>query len=51
MHTIGDDFQYTNATKNYENWDKIIKWVNLFSFLYGVEIVYSTPSQYLKEIH
>ena len=51
MHTMGDDFQFTNATKNFVNMDKAVNFVNLFSFLFGVEVIYSTPSRYLKEIN
>ena len=28
MHTFGDDFNFANATKNFANLDKLIKYIN-----------------------
>jgi len=46
MHTFGDDFQYSNATRNFENIDKLINYINNND--YGMTLQYSTPSIYLN---
>ena len=49
MHTMGEDFQYANARMWYKNMDKLIKFINNRPE-YGMKIIYSTPSQYIKAI-
>ena len=44
MHCFGEDFTYGNATKNFENIDKLVNFINEFSYLFRVELIYSTPS-------
>jgi len=51
MHTFGEDFTYGNATRNFENIDKLVYFINKFSYIFGIELIYSTPSQYLKSIN
>ncbi|KAL1517914.1 hypothetical protein ABEB36_001614 [Hypothenemus hampei] len=50
--TMGDDFQYGYAGKNFINMDKLIKYMNSRSFD-GVQynVIYSTPSCYLNAVH
>lgn len=50
MHTFGEDFNYSNATKNFNNLDKLINHINKNSFYYGMSLKYSTPDKYLSEI-
>jgi hypothetical protein len=43
--TMGDDFRYANAARNFESMDKLIKG---FNAAYGdMQLIYSTPSEYL----
>lgn len=49
MHTFGDDFNFANATKNFANLDKLIKYIN--SNFDGIKLKYSTPDLYLKELN
>ena len=45
---MGEDFQYSNAASNFESMDKLIKG---FNSIYGdIQLVYSTPSEYLNAI-
>ncbi|XP_019848841.1 PREDICTED: lysosomal alpha-mannosidase-like [Amphimedon queenslandica] len=48
MVPMGADFQYQNAAKWFTNIDKLIKYVNLNGSL---NLLYSTPSLYLKSLH
>ncbi|KAH8389461.1 hypothetical protein KR200_005988, partial [Drosophila serrata] len=52
MVPMGDDFQYSAAAINFNNMDKLIKYVNDRQ-LEGsqINIFYSTPSCYLYELH
>lgn len=50
MHTMGSDFQYSNAHKYFKNVDKLIKYINAHPE-WGVNIFYSTPSKYIKSIN
>lgn len=50
MHTFGSDFEWTNSQIFYKNLDKLIKYVNSHPE-YNMELKYSTPSLYLKEIN
>jgi len=47
MHVMGDDFWYANATKNFENMDNLINYINEYQYFYGLNITYATPSNYL----
>ncbi|KAM6972243.1 LOW QUALITY PROTEIN: lysosomal alpha-mannosidase [Aplochiton taeniatus] len=50
--TMGSDFQYENANLWYKNLDKLIRYVNgLQATGSKVNLLYSTPSCYLQELH
>ncbi|KAL6111177.1 man2b1 [Pungitius sinensis] len=50
--TMGSDFQYENANLWYKNLDKLIRYVNAQQAHGGrVNVLYSTPSCYLQELH
>ncbi|KAK5925893.1 hypothetical protein CgunFtcFv8_021508 [Champsocephalus gunnari] len=50
--TMGSDFQYENANLWYKNLDKLIRYVNAEQAGGGkVNVLYSTPSCYLQELH
>ncbi|XP_061130848.1 lysosomal alpha-mannosidase [Syngnathus typhle] len=50
--TMGSDFQYENANLWYKNLDKLIRYVNARqSDGSRVNVLYSTPSCYLQELH
>ena len=49
MHTLGEDFTYTNSRMWYKNVDKLIKYINARPE-YGVRILYSTPEDYIDAI-
>lgn len=52
MVPMGDDFNYQSAEMNYKNMDKLIKYVNERQKSGSkINIVYSTPSCYLKSLH
>jgi hypothetical protein len=43
MHTLGEDFQYTNSRMWYKNIDKLMKYINNRPE-FGVKVIYSSPS-------
>tara|TARA_R110002050_G_scaffold116839_2_gene233339 strand:- start:1330 stop:3462 length:2133 start_codon:yes stop_codon:yes gene_type:complete len=47
---IGNDFRYQNATKQFENYDKLIKIINENQHLFNVTVHYSTLSQYFESL-
>lgn len=49
MHTLGEDFQYTNAHMFYKNIDKLVKYINNRPE-FGATILYSTPADYIAAI-
>ncbi|KAM4611334.1 lysosomal alpha-mannosidase [Polymixia lowei] len=50
--TMGSDFQYENANLWYKNLDKLIQYVNAEQANGSrVNVLYSTPSCYLQELH
>ncbi|XP_047434607.1 lysosomal alpha-mannosidase [Mugil cephalus] len=50
--TMGSDFQYENANLWYKNLDKLIHYVNAQQAKgSNVNVLYSTPSCYLQELH
>ncbi|CAG12505.1 unnamed protein product, partial [Tetraodon nigroviridis] len=50
--TMGSDFQYENANMWYKNLDKLILYVNSLQATGSkVNVLYSTPSCYLQELH
>jgi lysosomal alpha-mannosidase len=49
--TMGSDFMYINAEIWYKNIDYLIDYVNAHPELYNMEIIYSTPEDYLEDIH
>ncbi|XP_041641943.1 lysosomal alpha-mannosidase [Cheilinus undulatus] len=50
--TMGSDFQYENANLWYKNLDKLIHYVNAQQAKgIKVNVLYSTPSCYLQELH
>lgn len=50
LHTIGEDFHYSNARLWYMNFDKLIKQINSNSS-YGVTLKYATPAEYISAIN
>ena len=50
LQLIGDDFRFINAQVQFKNWDRIIDHVNKHSKLYGVELRYSTLSEYFDAV-
>lgn len=48
---FGSDFQYTNASINYENMDKLMAHMNTRTEQYGMRLQYSTPTYYMKTLH
>ena len=51
LHTWGDDFNFQAAASYYKNLDKLIQATNERFDKYGVQMIYSTPSRYLKAIN
>ena len=49
LHTIGEDFHYTNSRMWYKNYDKLLKYINSKPE-FGVKILYSTPNDYIDAI-
>ncbi|XP_025208868.1 lysosomal alpha-mannosidase-like isoform X2 [Melanaphis sacchari] len=50
--TMGDDFQYTDATVNFYSMDKLIKHINSKQASGSkINAIYSTPSCYLKAVN
>uniref|UniRef100_A0A8C5FED1 Lysosomal alpha-mannosidase n=1 Tax=Gadus morhua TaxID=8049 RepID=A0A8C5FED1_GADMO len=50
--TMGSDFQYENANLWYKNLDKLIRYVNTRQANGSqINVLYSTPSCYLQELH
>ncbi|XP_062548695.1 lysosomal alpha-mannosidase-like [Armigeres subalbatus] len=50
--TMGDDFNYMDANMNFVNMDKLIKYTNeRQSTGSNVNLLYSTPTCYLKAVH
>lgn len=47
LHTLGEDFQYTNSRMWFKNVDKLLNYINSRPE-FGVTIKYSTPSDYIK---
>jgi lysosomal alpha-mannosidase len=48
---FGSDFQYTKASINYENMDKLMAHMNANIEKYGMRLQYSTPTYYMKTLH
>ena len=46
MLTMGGDFCYQNAHKNFKNMDALFDYINGNSDRYGFNMIYSTPSRY-----
>ena len=51
MHTFGDDFAYGNAWKDFKNMDLLFSYINEHEEEYNMNVTYSTPEEYIKEIH
>lgn len=49
--TMGMDFYYRDANRWYTNLDRLMHAVNGMQAIEGVNVIYSTPSCYLKAIH
>ena len=49
MVTMGDDFNYMMAHRNFKNMDKLIHYVNEGD--YGMKLFYSTPGDYVKAVY
>ena len=50
IHTMGQDFAYSNASRYFKNVDKLLAYINNHSEL-GVNIFYSTPKNYIQSIN
>ncbi|KAL4461952.1 hypothetical protein ABPG74_000797 [Tetrahymena malaccensis] len=50
FHTMGEDFAYSRANVWYDSMDLLIEYINTRSDQFNMKILYSTPSNYLKEI-
>ena len=48
---FGSDFQYTNATINYENMDRLMAYMNSHQHDYNMTLHWSTPREYMASIH
>eukprot|EP00038_Savillea_parva_P019125 m.26584 g.26584 ORF g.26584 m.26584 type:complete len:1203 (-) comp4326_c0_seq1:85-3693(-) len=51
MVPFGSDFQYTNASINYDNMDRLMAHVNANPSLYPMSMKWSTPGTYLDTMH
>lgn len=51
MHTWGDDFNFQAAASYFKNLDQLIKATNERFEKYGVKMMFSTPSIYLKALN
>jgi len=51
MMTMGEDFNYQDANMWYKNLDKLIKYLNQTKADHNINLMYSTPSCYLKSVH
>jgi len=49
--TGGDDFRWQNAKVQYDNWDKIIDYINERTSTYGVRIQYATLDDYFQALN
>jgi len=49
--TMGEDFTYSNANMWFKNMDKLKNILNENKNKYNINVMYSTPSCYLKSIH
>lgn len=47
----GDDFRWQNAKVQYDNWDKLIDYINARSETYGLTIRYATLNEYFEAVH
>ena len=50
---FGSDFQYTQASINYENMDKLMAYMNTEANMakFGMRLQYSTPTYYMETLH
>ena len=51
MHTMGDDFQYSNARMVFKNMDLLFDYINGSKENYNMNIIYSTPEEYIEKIY
>eukprot|EP00937_MAST-01D_sp_MAST-1D-sp2_P005627 g5627.t1 len=51
MVPFGSDFQFTNASYNYESLDRLMAHVNADQQRYGMRLRYSTPALYFDALH
>lgn len=49
--TMGEDFNYQNANMWFKNMDKLKNFLNNNKDKYKINVMYSTPSCYLKSLH
>merc|ERR1719348_2052878 len=49
--TMGEDFNYANANMWFKNMDKIRNFLNNNQEKYGINVMYSTPSCYIKSLN
>jgi len=50
MHVIGDDFHFSNATKNFQSYDLLINYVNNNQQKFNTTLIYSTPKNYIDRV-
>ena len=51
MFTMGQDFTFQNAAMYFKNLDKLIKHMNERTGETGINLLYSTPSCYLRAMN
>lgn len=51
LWAFGCDFQYSNPRLNFKSMNKLFRYMNARQDKYGMELVYSTPSRYVKAVN
>ena len=51
MHTFGSDFEWDSSPIFYKNLDKLMIYINNRKEDFNIELLYSTPSDYIEEIN
>lgn len=51
IHTMGSDFEWSNAPLFYKNLDKLVNYINERKTQFNMEFLYSTPSRYIEEVN
>ncbi|CAD8185155.1 unnamed protein product [Paramecium octaurelia] len=50
-HTLGMDFEWSNASRYFEQMDLVINWINNNTEKYNMIIEYGTPKQYIQALN